>query len=142
MPKATTFSDDAILTALQTYQTVAAAANAVGCSKRTIYSRMQHDDFRARLAAYRAERVRAAAGLLDAAALDAVTVLRDIANDADASPADRIRAAMSILDMSPKYETRLAGLENQTANAAQKLDLGLSFQDIWDGLDALFEDEE
>ena len=33
MPKANTFSDDAILTALQTYQTVAAAANAVGVAK-------------------------------------------------------------------------------------------------------------
>lgn len=142
MPKANTFSDDAILTALQTYQTVAAAANAVGCSKRTIYSRMQHDDFRARLAAYRAERVRAAAATLDAAALDAVTVLRDIANSPEESAADRIRAALAILDMSPKYETRLAGLENQTANAAQKLDFGLAFQDIWEGLDELFEDEE
>ena len=80
--------------------------------------------------------------MLDDAALDAVTVLRGIANDADANPADRIRAATSILDMSPKYESRLAGLENRTANVAQKIDFGLAFQDIWDGLDALFEDEE
>ena len=86
--------------------------------------------------------MRAAAATLDAAALDAVTVLRDIANSPEESAADRIRAALAILDMSPKYETRLAGLENQTANAAQKLDFGLAFQDIWEGLDELFEDEE
>lgn len=142
MPKKAVFSDDAILMALQTHSTVAAAANAVGCTKRTIYSRMQHDDFRARLTAYRAERVRAAAGLLDAAALDAVKVLRAIANDTDAAPADRIKAAVSLLDMSPKYEYRLAGLEKQTANAAQDLDFGLAYHDIWSELDTMLHDEE
>ena len=143
MPKAPVFTDSQILEALVTQNTVQAAADSLKCSKRTIYSRLQNPDFRACLTAYRAERIRNAAAALDAATIEAVEALTEILHNPDASPAERIKAAGIILEQSPRFETRLAGLESHTANAAQRLDIDdmWTANDIWKDLDSPLNDE-
>ena len=138
MPKALVYTNGQILEALATCRTVQAAADSLQCSKRTIYTRLQDPDFRACLTAYRAERIRTAAAALDTATLEAVEALTDVLHDPNATPADRIKAATAILDQSPRFETRLAGLESSTANAATRLDFAelVTSKDIWGDLDS------
>lgn len=121
MPKSEVYTDEAILTALCTENTVDGAARALGCSRRLIYQRMQQSRFRACLTAFRAERVRAAAALLDGAAMAAAQALVEIVSDKNADPGDRVRAARCILEHAPKYQDRLGDLEFIPVQAAENV---------------------
>lgn len=144
MPKGKIYSDESLLTALQTHGTVQAAAESVGCSKRLIYSRMQDAGFRARLTAYRAERVRNTAALLDHASMQAVQCLLSILNDPDATPPDRIKAATAILEQSPRYEERLGNLEGAVYAAGHHTSpiFELDSYDVWKGYGDQLKDED
>ncbi len=138
MPKAKTYKDEEILSALILCGSVKSAAQKVGCSVRLIFERMQDEDFSHRLSAFRAERIRNAALLLDDAVAKAVMALVEILeNSTDYSAADRIRAASLVLDASPKFAERLAAVEGSTRAAGQKisLDFGYNEHDVWSGMD-------
>lgn len=133
MSRGRQFDDGAILEALATCGTVTAAAASLGCSRKTIFKRMQDGTFSAQLAAFRAERLRATAQALDAAALDAVQTLQNVMQDDAATNADRIKAATLILDQRHIYADKVKAQEGATAAAA--LDYGFDdlaqVRDIW-----------
>lgn len=109
-------NEDALLLALACGATVETAAKQCQLSDRTIYRRIKEADFKARLQELRADMVRRAAGLLTAAANEAVRTLLALQKEAT-PPAVRLGAARAILEMGMKLrevvelETRMSELE-------------------------------
>lgn len=66
--------------------------------RETVWRWSRDPRWAAELSARRADRRAAVAGELDAAALDAVRVLRGLVNDVAAPPVARVRAAAELLD--------------------------------------------
>lgn len=137
MSKGKQYTDGQLLEALLQCGTVEAAAQSCGCSKRTIYVRMQDSSFTACLNAYRAERLRQTAQALDCAAVEAVQTLQSIMQDDAATNADKIRAAALVLDQRQSYADKVRAAENTTAAAGRDYgfdDLG-QVRDIWESVD-------
>jgi hypothetical protein len=113
-------ADEALLTALACGATVENAARAAGISPRTAHRRLADPAFQQRVQAARADMVQRAAGLLTAAALEAVKTLLNL-QQTHVSAAVRLSAARAILDMGMKlreaadFETRLTELERRVA---------------------------
>ncbi len=111
-------NEDALLLALACGATVETAAKQCQVSDRTVYRRMKDADFRTRLQDVRAEMVRRAAGMLTAAAGEAVRTLLSLQKES-VSPAVRLGAARAVLELGMKLrevadlETRIAALEAQ-----------------------------
>jgi hypothetical protein len=109
-------AEDALLTLLACGATVEAAAQKCRISERTAYRRKADPDFQRQLQALRGEMVQRAAGMLTAAALEAVKTLL-LLQDAAISAAVRLGAARAILEMGLKVreatdlEQRLSALE-------------------------------
>ena len=108
-----------------------AAARQCGLSDRTVYRRLQDPEFKKRLENVRADMIQRSAGMLTAAAGEAVRTL--LALQKDAIPAAvRLGAARAILEVGMKLrqmvelEQRLAELEEVVAgqNAAQPASWG------------------
>jgi hypothetical protein len=113
-------AEDVLLLALACGATVEAAAGQCRLSERTVYRRLADPDFRRRLQAVRADMVQRAAGLLTAAAVEAVKTLLEL-QKASAPYAVRLGAARAVLELGTKLreaadlEERLAALEQQLA---------------------------
>jgi hypothetical protein len=113
-------ADQRLLLALACGATVEAAARQAGVSESTAYRRLAEPDFRRRLQALRADMVQRAAGLLTAAAVEAVKTLLEL-QKASAPYAVRLGAARAVLEIGTKLreaadlEERLAALEAQLA---------------------------
>jgi hypothetical protein len=111
-------AEDALLLALACGATVEAAARQCGISDRTVYRRLQDAAFRARLQAVRADMVQRTAGMLTAAAGEAVKTLLVLQKETT-PPATRLGAARAVLELGMKVrETaelaeRIAALEAQ-----------------------------
>jgi AcrR family transcriptional regulator len=109
-------NEDALLLALACGATVEAAAKQCQLSDRTIYRRLKDADFKARLQAVRNDMVGRSAGLLTAAASEAVRTLLASQKDS-APPAVRLGAARAVLEVGMKLrevvdlQTRMEELE-------------------------------
>src|SRR5437762_1693701 len=102
-------NEDALLLALACGATVEAASKQCQLSDRTIYRRLKDREFRARLQAVRADMVRRAAGMLTAAAGQAVSTLLSLQKES-VPAAVRLGAARAILEIGIKVR-ELAELE-------------------------------
>ena len=115
-------ADDALLLALACGATVEKAAQQVGLSERTVYRRLREPDFRRRLQAVRTDMVQRSAGMLTAAAMEAVKTLLAL-QGASTPAAVRLGAARAVLEIGIKLrevadlDQRLAALEEQMAAA-------------------------
>ena len=111
-------ADEALLTALACGATVENAARAAGVSPRTAHRRLADGAFRRRLQAARADMVQRTAGVLTAAALEAVKTLVEMMKP-PVPCAVRLGAARATLEVGIKlrevadFEQRLAALEEQ-----------------------------
>jgi hypothetical protein len=111
-------NEDALLLALACGATVEAAARQCDLTERTVYRRLREPAFKTRLQELRADMVRRSAGLLTAAAGEAVRTLLALQKDAT-PPAVRLGAARAVLEIGIKVreladlETRIAALEAQ-----------------------------
>jgi len=109
-----------LLTALACGATAEVAAQKVGVSRATVNRRLQDPAFRSRLQEIRSDMVKRTAGMLTAAAGEAVKTLLELQKNT-VSPATRLGAARSILEIGIKVresadlEARLAALEEQMA---------------------------
>ena len=118
--------EDPLLLALACGATVEVAARQCGLSDRTVYRRLQDLEFKKRLENVRADMIQRSAGMLTAAAGEAVRTLLSLQKDAIPA-AVRLGAARAILEVGMKIrqvvelEQRLAELEELVAsqNAAQ-----------------------
>jgi hypothetical protein len=115
-------NEDALLLALACGATVEAAARQCGLSDRTVYRRLKDPEFRSRLQSVRADMVQRAAGMLTAAAGEAVRTLLALQKES-APPAVRLGAARAVLELGLKIrevvelEARIAALEAQAGLA-------------------------
>jgi hypothetical protein len=102
-------SEDALLLALACGATVEAAAKQCHLSDRTIYRRLKDPAFRARLREVRSDMVRRAAGMLTAAAGQAVSTLLSLQKES-VPAAVRLGAARAVLEIGIKVR-EMAELE-------------------------------
>ena len=118
-------NEDPRLLALACGATVEAAARQCGLSDRTVYRRLQDHEFKKRLENVRTDMIQRSAGMLTAAAGEAVRTLLSLQKDAIPA-AVRLGAARAILEVGMKIrqiveiEQRPAELEEVVAeqNAA------------------------
>jgi hypothetical protein len=114
-------ADEALLLALACGAAVEAAARQAGVSPATAYRRLQEPGFKQRLQALRADMVQRTAGMLTAAAGEAVKTLLALQKEA-IPPATRLGAARATLELGVKFretvelEERLADLEQHLGN--------------------------
>jgi hypothetical protein len=113
-------ADEMLLMALACGATVEAAAQKAGVSRGTANRRLNDPDFRQRLQEVRSEMVQRTAGMLTAAAGEAVKTLLDLQKNT-VPHASRLGAARSVLEIGIKMresadlEARLAAVEAQLA---------------------------
>ena len=113
-------NEDPLLLALACGATVEAAARQCGLSDRTVYRRLQDGEFKRRLEAVRADMVQRSAGMLTAAAGEAVRTLLALQKES-APAAVRLGAARAVLELGVKLrqlvelEQRVAELEELVA---------------------------
>ena len=91
-------NEDQFLLALACGASVEAAAKQCGVTDRTVSRRLKDADFKARLQAVRSDMVGRSAGLLTAAASEAVRTLMLLQKDS-APPAVRLGAARAVLEV-------------------------------------------
>ncbi len=105
MPKVT---DEQIISALLNNRTMKEAAQSIGLTERTVYTRMQEDDFKVLYKAVKADLIRGSVFSINqqlGAALDTVV---EIMQDKNVSPAIRLQAADKIFLYADKFAKRLA----------------------------------
>ena len=103
--------DDKLLHALLTCGTVKEASVHLGCCQSTIYAKLKEPEFKAQFDELRQEVLKEATNALQVASLDAVAVLRELANDKGANPQSRIYACSQILAYCTKYTEQTEILE-------------------------------
>lgn len=114
---------EALILALACGATVEAAARQSGVSDRTVYRRLEDPVFKARVQEVRGEMVRRSAGMLTAAAGQAVQTLLALQKEA-MPPAVRLGAARAVIELGLKVrevaelEARIAALERLAEGAA------------------------
>jgi hypothetical protein len=91
-------NDDGLVLALACGATVEAASRQAALSERTVYSRLREPDFQRRVTAVRTDMTRRAAGLLTAAAGQAVQALLELLRP-PSPPAVRLGAARAVLEL-------------------------------------------
>jgi cell division protein FtsB len=94
-------NEDALLLALACGASVEAAAKQCGLAERTVYRRLEDPDFKTRLQDVRSDMVRRAAGMLTAAAGQAVGTLLALQKES-VSAAVRLGAARAVLELGIK----------------------------------------
>ena len=110
MPKVTE-----IISALLNNRTMKEAAQSIGLTERTVYSRMQEDDFKVLYKAVKADLIRGSVFSINqqlGAALDTVV---EIMQDKNVSPAIRLQAADKIFLYADKFATRLSKDEHSVS---------------------------
>lgn len=114
---------EGLVLALACGATVEAAARQCGVSDRTVYRRLEDPAFKARVQEVRGEMVRRSAGLLTAAAGQAVQTLLALQREA-MPPAVRLGAARAVIELGLKVrevaelEARIAALERLAEGGA------------------------
>lgn len=113
-------ADEALLLTLACGATVESAARQCRLCERTVYRRLADPDFQCRLQQVRADMVQRTAGMLTAAAGEAVKTLLALQKESEPA-AVRLGAARAVLEIGLKLreaatlEGRLAALEQQLA---------------------------
>jgi|ERR1041384_3485001 hypothetical protein len=110
------------VSALLTCPRVEDAAKLCGISRTTLWRMAQQPEFKSRLQTARLQLSRDLVNSLQANALDAVLVLREVMQDIEASAPARVAAASKLLDLSLRAREQLELEERVTAlEAALKL---------------------
>lgn len=113
-------NDDALVLALACGATVEAAARQCGLSERTVYTRLKDVAFQKQVKLVRSDMVRRSAGLLSAAAGQAVQTLLELMRS-PSPPTVRLGAAKAVLEIGLKVR-ELAELEAEVRELEAKVD--------------------
>lgn len=112
----TAVSDEQIIAALISNNSIQAAAEACGISARAIYDRMGYRDFKAMYSAARADIVRGAVMSMNSRLTEATETIFSIMNDTGNPPATRLAAARVMLDNAAKFMDRLSLADAMAGN--------------------------
>lgn len=105
--------------ALMTEPSVKKAAKAAGISEATLHRWLGEPEFSAALRRARGQLLEGVLTVLQGAAEEAVTVLREIMNEKLSPPPARVRAARSVLDLTLKARSELETEERLRTIEAQ-----------------------
>lgn len=105
--KNTAVSDEQIIAALMSHNTVAEAGAAVGLSPRAMYDRMSDGEFKTLYRAAKADIIKAATATLNNKVQQAINTMTEIMENKDVTPAIRLQAATAILNHAGKFAERL-----------------------------------
>lgn len=114
-----TVDDERILSALMTHRTYQEAADSLGISRRTIYSRLKDAEFIVKYQRARAEVIHGAVASLNSHIGEAVEVMAEIMNDTQNNPAVRLQAAQCVLTNADKFTNRVTVLQKDIDSAKQ-----------------------
>lgn len=114
--KQTSISDEEIIAALISSNTIADAAASLTISPRTIYDRMCTRDFKAAYTAAKSDIIRGAVFNINSKLTQAVEIIAEIMTNEDVSPAIRLQAAQTILNNAHKFSERLTTEETIVIN--------------------------
>ena len=95
-------NDETLIAALISNPTIKAAATACGVSERYIYGRLHDPAFKEKYDAARREVLEQSTAFIQGIVSEAITKMRDVMNDPDASQQTQLNAAESILRNSLK----------------------------------------
>ena len=107
MARTKAISNEAIIAALLQHGTVREAAKAAGTTSRTIYDRMQNQDFTAEYSAAKNEVLRQALLSVNDKLGAAIDEVAAIMSDPNVNPAVRLQAAQTIINSAAKFSERL-----------------------------------
>jgi predicted TIM-barrel fold metal-dependent hydrolase len=120
-------SDEEIIAALLQSATLKEAAALAGISPRSLYDRMNNEDFIAAYQRAKAEHLRAALLSLNGKVEEAIATTAEIMRDEKTNPATRLQAAQTILNHAGRISKQLSQEEAEAAKAARIAQNGLLF---------------
>lgn len=113
----TAISNEEIISALISNNTISGAAAAAGISSRAIYDRMGDKDFIAEYQAAKAAIVRQSVINLNNHIAGAINTIAEVMQNKETNAAVRLQAAQTILNSAAKFAERLEAAENIAADA-------------------------
>lgn len=120
-------SDEEIIAALLQSATLKEAAAIAGISPRSLYDRMNREDFIAAYQRAKAEHLRAALLSLNGKVEEAIATIAGIMQDEKTNPATRLQAAQTILNHAGRISKQLSQEEAEATRAARIAQDGLLF---------------
>lgn len=120
-------SDEEIIAALLQSATLKEAAALAGISPRSLYDRMNREDFIAAYQRAKAEHLRAALLSLNGKVEEAIATIAGIMQDEKTNPATRLQAAQTILNHAGRISKQLSQEETEATRAARIAQDGLLF---------------
>lgn len=123
-------SDEEIIAALLQSATLKEAAALAGISPRSLYDRMNKEDFIAAYQRAKAEHLRAALLSLNGKVEEAIATTAEIMRDEKTNPATRLQAAQTILNHAGRISKQLSQEEAEATKAARIAQNGLLFGGI------------
>lgn len=121
MARTKAISNEEIIAALLQHGTVREAAKAAGTSARTIYDRMQNQDFTAEYSAAKNELLRKASISVNEKLAAAIEEVAAIMSDPNVNAAVRLQAAQTIINSAGKFSERLDRCEKTQRQQADPL---------------------
>ena len=118
-------SDEEIIAALLQSATLKEAAELAGISPRSLYDRMNREDFIAAYQRAKAEHLRAALLSLNGKVEEAIATIAGIMQDEKTNPATRLQAAQTILNHAGRISKQLSQEEAEATRAARIAQDGL-----------------
>lgn len=120
-------SDEEIIASLLQSATLKEAAALAGISPRSLYDRMNREDFIAAYQRAKAEHLRAALLSLNGKVEEAIATIAGIMQDEKTNPATRLQAAQTILNHAGRISKQLSQEEAEATRAARIAQDGLLF---------------
>ena len=120
-------SDEEIIAALLQSATLKEAAELAGISPRSLYDRMNRENFIAAYQRAKAEHLRAALLSLNGKVEEAIATIAGIMQDEKTNPATRLQAAQTILNHAGRISKQLSQEEAEATRAARIAQDGLLF---------------
>ena len=123
MARTKAISNEAIIAALLQHGTVREAAQAAGTTPRTIYDRMQSQDFNAEYTAAKNDVLRQALNSVNDKLGTAIDEVAAIMSDPNVNAAVRLQAAQTIINSAAKFSERLDRCEKVQRHQADPFSL-------------------
>lgn len=112
--KSTKITDEVLVAALVSHQTIKEAAQSIGVSERTIYSRMRNAEFEQLYKCAKTDILRGTVSEVSNHVTDALSVISAIMHDENTSAPVKLNAAAMLLTYCEKAQNRLKNEEVQT----------------------------
>lgn len=105
-------SDEQIITALMSCNSMTETAEALGLSRSALYDRLKDDNLKLMYNEAKAELLRNAVNNANSGLQDALNTVKEIINDKTINPETRLKACDKLIDYAKDFTARLDGMES------------------------------